>query len=74
MVSSQMIEHWSVKQSFSVPFSRHLGDWPAQLGRLLKETGKKPTLDVVVDSAGGDIIGQCGRMLTSGARVVCYGM
>jgi len=49
-------------------------DWPTRLGKLLKDTGNKPTLDVVVDSAGGDIIGQCGRLLGSGARVVCYGM
>jgi len=53
---------------------RYLEDWPAQLGRLLGKAGKKPTLDVVIDSAGGDIIGQCSRMLALGARVVCYGM
>ena len=51
-----------------------LGDWPAQLGNLLEKAGKKAALDVVVDSAGGDIIGQCSRMLAWGARIVCYGM
>lgn len=70
MVSLQMAKHWRVVLTC---FSHHLGDWPVQLAKLLN-AGKKPTLDIVIDSAGGDIIGQCGRMLTPGARVVCYGM
>lgn len=31
-------------------------------------------LDAVIDSAGGDIMGQTGKILKLGGRVVCYGM
>ncbi len=31
-------------------------------------------LDAIIDSAGGDIMGQTGKILKLGGRVVCYGM
>ena len=31
-------------------------------------------LDAIIDSAGGDIMGQAGKILKQGGRVVCYGM
>lgn len=31
-------------------------------------------LDAIIDSAGGDIMGQAGKTLKQGGRVVCYGM
>ncbi|KAG6810849.1 hypothetical protein H0H92_010064 [Tricholoma furcatifolium] len=46
-------------------------DWPAQLGALL---GNGQELDLVVDSAGGDLMAQVGKILRQGGRVVCYGM
>ncbi|KAF8315457.1 NAD(P)-binding protein [Clavulina sp. PMI_390] len=49
-------------------------NWPKLLGELLVQAGGKPTLDAVIDSAGGDIVGQLGKLLSPGARVVIYGM
>ncbi|PFH51689.1 hypothetical protein AMATHDRAFT_58452 [Amanita thiersii Skay4041] len=53
-------------------------DWPAKIGALLskdaKENGCTGLLDVVVDSGGGDIMGQTSKYLKQGGRVVCYGM
>ncbi|KAF8315460.1 NAD(P)-binding protein [Clavulina sp. PMI_390] len=49
-------------------------NWPKLLGELLVQAGKKPTIDAVIDSAGGDILGQLGKVLSPGARVVVYGM
>jgi len=31
-------------------------------------------IDAIIDSAGGDIMGQAGKYLKQGGRVVCYGM
>lgn len=44
--------------------------WGSTLGKVL--SGKR--LDAVIDSAGGDIFGQIGRVLRPGGTVVCYGM
>ncbi|KAG5635627.1 hypothetical protein H0H81_010588 [Sphagnurus paluster] len=50
-------------------------NWPAQLAALLgKNKDGKKELDVVVDSGGGEIMTQTGKILKQGGRVVCYGM
>ena len=50
-------------------------NWPSQIGALLaKNSEKGTTLDAIIDSAGGDIMGQAGKILKQGGRVVCYGM
>jgi NADPH:quinone reductase-like Zn-dependent oxidoreductase len=50
-------------------------NWPSQIGALLTKNSKKgATLDAIIDSAGGDIMGQAGKILKQGGRVVCYGM
>ena len=46
------------------------GDWPAALKDLLGES----LLDSVLDSAGGPIAQQVGRVLRPGGRIVLYGM
>lgn len=51
-----------------------LADWPASLAELLTKAGGSSKIQAIIDSAGGDIIGQTGRLLDYGARVVCYGM
>jgi NADPH:quinone reductase-like Zn-dependent oxidoreductase len=48
-------------------------EWPQQLGKLLGES-RKPYLDSVIDSGGGDILGQTGALLKHGGKLVCYGM
>jgi NADPH:quinone reductase-like Zn-dependent oxidoreductase len=48
--------------------------WPAQIGALLAKEKKGLTLDAIIDSGGGDIMGQAGKLLKHGGRVVCYGM
>ena len=48
-------------------------DWPRQLEKLLKSHGQTQ-LDAAIDSAGGDIMRQVGRILKPGGRVICYGM
>ncbi|GAA97819.1 uncharacterized protein L969DRAFT_77860 [Mixia osmundae IAM 14324] len=45
--------------------------WPKALGKLLPKD--HPEIDVVIDSAGGEIVNQLARILTMGATVVCYG-
>ena len=45
-------------------------DWPEALEKLLGGT----LLDSVIDSAGGPISQQVGRVLRSGGRIVLYGM
>lgn len=47
--------------------------WPAEIGKLLSANGATH-LDAIVDSAGGDIMSQTGKILKQGGRVVCYGM
>jgi NADPH:quinone reductase-like Zn-dependent oxidoreductase len=47
-----------------------LEDWPKVLERLLGDS----LLDSVIDSAGGTIAQQVGRVLRQGGRVVIYGM
>lgn len=53
-------------------------DWPTQLSALLskdaKEIGGTGLLDVVIDSGGGGIMAQTGKILKHGGSVVCYGM
>jgi propionyl-CoA synthetase len=51
-------------------------DWPKKLASLIKEKSKgRPYLDVVVDSAGGDIPVQAIKAgLRAGGKVVCFGM
>lgn len=53
-------------------------DWPSQISILLskdaKEIGGTGLLDVVIDSGGGDILAQTGKILKHGGSVVCYGM
>ena len=50
-------------------------NWPEQIAALLAKNAKKgATLDAIIDSAGGDIMGQAGKILKQGGRVVCYGM
>jgi NADPH:quinone reductase-like Zn-dependent oxidoreductase len=44
-----------------------------ELAKLLKGT-QRPYLDVVIDSAGGDIVSQTSKLLKSGGKFVCYGM
>lgn len=46
-------------------------DWPKKLQALLPKD--RPYLDSVVDSAGGNIVTQLGRILKHGARVSVYG-
>lgn len=46
------------------------GDWPAALKNVLGES----LLDSVLDSAGGPIAQQVGRVLRPGGRIVLYGM
>ncbi|KIJ44254.1 hypothetical protein M422DRAFT_779362 [Sphaerobolus stellatus SS14] len=46
--------------------------WSRELGSLLKE--QNIALDVVIDSAGGDILSQTSRLMKSGGRLVVYGM
>lgn len=47
-----------------------LEDWPKALERLLGES----SLDSVIDSAGGTIAQQVGRVLRQGGRIVMFGM
>ena len=50
-------------------------DWPTQLGKILvHHGGKGAQLDVVIDSGGGDLMGQVGKLLKAGGKVVVYGM
>jgi NADPH:quinone reductase-like Zn-dependent oxidoreductase len=53
----------------------HAAAWPKQLAALLKTNAPtRPTLDAVIDSGGGDIMGKVGPILKHAGRVVCYGM
>ena len=50
-------------------------DWPVQLGKLLvQHSGKGTQLDAVIDSGGGDLMSQIGKVLKAGGKVVVYGM
>lgn len=50
-------------------------DWPAEIGALVQSHNQKGTmLDAVIDSGGGDILGQISNYLKQGGKVVCYGM
>ncbi|KII88285.1 hypothetical protein PLICRDRAFT_124628 [Plicaturopsis crispa FD-325 SS-3] len=49
--------------------------WPSDLAALISaQQGNGALLDVIIDSGGGDILGQAGKFLKHGGRVVCYGM
>lgn len=51
-------------------------DWPKKLAGIVTEKSKdRPYLDVVVDSAGGDVPVQAAKAgLRAGGKVVCFGM
>ena len=49
-------------------------DWPGQLAKLLAKRGGSVLLDAVIDSGGGDIMGQVNKILKPGGKVVVYGM
>ncbi|KAG9313485.1 hypothetical protein JVU11DRAFT_5810 [Chiua virens] len=49
-------------------------DWPHQLAKLLEMRGGSGLLDAVIDSGGGDIMGQVNKILKPGGRVNIYGM
>ncbi len=50
-------------------------DWPSELQKLLeRDLGKGAQLSTVIDSGGGDIVGQVGKVLKGGGKVVVYGM
>ena len=49
-------------------------DWPDQLAELLAKRGKSVSLDAVIDSGGGDIMGRVNKFLKPGGKVVVYGM
>ncbi|KAJ6607588.1 hypothetical protein B0H10DRAFT_1817694 [Mycena sp. CBHHK59/15] len=49
--------------------------WAAQIVALIKKTSPgHPTLDSIIDSGGGDIMGQTSQYMKFGGKVVCYGM
>ncbi|THH29845.1 hypothetical protein EUX98_g4356 [Antrodiella citrinella] len=51
--------------------------WPAKLAAMLKTNAKgseDALLSAVIDSGGGDILGQVSKILKSGGKVVVYGM
>ncbi|KAJ3533647.1 hypothetical protein NM688_g7252 [Phlebia brevispora] len=51
------------------------GDWPTALEELLiKNGGKEARLSAVIDSGGGEIMAQVGKILKHGGKVVVYGM
>lgn len=57
--------------------SRSVDAWPLHLQKLLISNatdGKRPLLDSVIDSAGGDICSKALKILKPGGRIVCYGM
>ncbi|KAI0345388.1 NAD(P)-binding protein [Trametopsis cervina] len=50
-------------------------DWPDQLQKLLeKHSGKGAQLSSAIDSGGGDLMAQLGKVLKGNGKVVCYGM
>lgn len=44
------------------------------MATLLRNNQTNSQLDAVIDSAGGDIMGQVTNILKQGGKVVCYGM
>ena len=51
------------------------GDWPSALESLLtNNAGKDARLSSVIDSGGGEIMAQVGKILQHGGKVVIYGM
>lgn len=51
-------------------------DWPKKLAKVIQEKSKdRPYLDLVIDSAGGEVPIQAAKAgLKAGGRVVCFGM
>uniref|UniRef100_A0A8H8CPC1 Enoyl reductase (ER) domain-containing protein n=1 Tax=Psilocybe cubensis TaxID=181762 RepID=A0A8H8CPC1_PSICU len=47
-------------------------NWAARIGTLLAKEKKGAMLDAIIDSAGGDIFGQAGKILKQGGRVNIY--
>ncbi|KAM6500156.1 hypothetical protein JOM56_003170 [Amanita muscaria] len=53
--------------------------WPSRIAALLSKDAKENGggtgfLDAVIDSSGGDIMGQTTKYLKQGGSIVCYGM
>ncbi|KZT52258.1 NAD(P)-binding protein [Calocera cornea HHB12733] len=48
--------------------------WSAELGELMKKTDPSAKVDVVIDSAGGEICAQTSKIIREGGRIVVYGM
>ena len=48
-------------------------NWPKALAEQLRKHSAKH-LDSVIDSGGGNIMGEVGSILKAGGLVVCYGM
>ncbi|KAF7773148.1 hypothetical protein Agabi119p4_5315 [Agaricus bisporus var. burnettii] len=49
-------------------------DWPDHILAHLKKNSKNSQLDAVIDSSGGDIMGNVAKSLKQGGKVICYGM
>lgn len=51
-------------------------DWPKNLAKMIKDQlPKKPYLDAIIDSAGGEVPAQSAIAgLKNGGKIVCYGM
>ncbi|EGN95835.1 hypothetical protein SERLA73DRAFT_155109 [Serpula lacrymans var. lacrymans S7.3] len=49
-------------------------NWAIQLSNIIKEGNGTGKIDAIVDSGGGDIMGQASKVLKAGGKVVCYGM
>ena len=70
------LQGWCVpimKAKLSAHLDMPSAKWPAEIGKLLAANGAAH-LDAIVDSAGGDMMNQVGKILKLGGRVVCYGM
>lgn len=46
-------------------------NWPKEIEALLPK--QRPFLDCVIDSAGGPIVAQVGKLMKEGGIIVCYG-
>ena len=72
----------SAELTCTVPYRTNLRlskkkeDWPAKIGALVQSHNQKKgtMLDAVIDSGGGNILGQISNHLKQGGKVVCYGM
>jgi hypothetical protein len=61
--------------SFNYVTYHSTAKWPSQIAaQIKKNTPGRPTLDSVIYSGGGDIMGAVDPFLKIGGKVVCYGM